>query len=201
MDSLIENDTQELHWTLSPPESRNLLEAVFPDHALFSDIAGSLNRDMTPSQLLEKLRDQGIYKRNDLNKGTELWQQYPSCHGKSAEPNMAKFLNDILRVTANIVGKFKVQQSVPLSHLTHSLIDTNAQNMACKRSHSATQRFRRVLFRSGTVPTNFRSSHRPHLLRSRWISLHCAIQYPRESRSVSTYFTRYLYGSEGQYRV
>ena len=121
MDPLIDNDTNGLHWTLSPTESRCLLEAIFPDSALFSHTTGPSEwLDMT--QLLDLLRNQGIYKRSGKSEGAEYWHQFSSCRGKSAELNMARFLNGVLTTVQKAVGKSNVQRLVSLSRLLHVLM-------------------------------------------------------------------------------
>ncbi|KAI5988016.1 hypothetical protein EDD15DRAFT_2199193 [Pisolithus albus] len=85
MDTLVDNDTQDLHWHLSSPESRRLLEAIFPDHMLFPHTS----KCSSMTHLLDSFRGQGIYKRNNQRKPIEQWQQFPSCQGKNAEKDMA----------------------------------------------------------------------------------------------------------------
>jgi hypothetical protein len=90
MDPLIDNDSNGLHWTLSPAESRGLLEVIFPDSALFSHATGpSKLLDMT--RLLDSLWNQGIYKMSGKSESAEYWDQFLSCRGKSAESSMANF--------------------------------------------------------------------------------------------------------------
>jgi len=138
MDPLIDNDSHGLHWTLSPAESRHLLEAIFPDSALFSHTTGPPEL-LNMTWLLDSLQDQGIYKRSGKNESAECWHQFSSCHRKSAKSSMARFLNGILTAAQKVVGKSSVQRLVSLSHPT-TCIDVDAQNMACQRSNVATQR-------------------------------------------------------------
>ncbi|KAF8551004.1 hypothetical protein OG21DRAFT_1524747 [Imleria badia] len=65
-------------------------------------------------------RNQGIYKRRGKYEGAECWQQFLSCHRKSTESSMAKFLNGV-SAAQKVVGKSKygmpTGQPLPLKGL------------------------------------------------------------------------------------
>lgn len=133
MDPLIDNDTHaSLHCTLSPYESRRLLETVFPDDALFPPTTGPSGSESNMTQLLDFLRNQGIYKRSNKRDGAECWHQFWSCRGKNSESSIARFLNGIMKAAKKVVGESSIQRLVSLSrHTTHMrCIDEDAQNVA-----------------------------------------------------------------------
>ena len=115
MDSLINNDTRDLHWSLEFEESSRLLRALFPDHELFQK---SMESPPTLShtvlgqsplnlfQVLEMLRKKKYYGPLDGNSKQSSW-----LNGSSAtenECNMAKFFNDTMDAVEKVVGrKFK----------------------------------------------------------------------------------------------
>jgi len=115
MDTLVNNDTRDLHWMLSLSESKCLLSALFPDYALFGLVelppATSLQIARTMNQVLEALRNNGHYSRvpeMELNQH-ETWQKAPSGNYKESE--MVKYLNKILEVVDSVLAEeFKTQQ-------------------------------------------------------------------------------------------
>ena len=140
MDPLIKNDIQSLHWSLSPAESRCLLEAISPDKMLFP-CTTEPSKLLSMTQLLDSLQNQGIYRRSNTNDGIECWHQFSLCHSKGTELNIAKFLNGILKAVEKVVRISSIQMLVFLLHLT-TCIDIDGQSMACQWSHFATQRLR-----------------------------------------------------------
>ena len=130
----------ESDWSLSPTESRRLLEVIFPDKMLFP-CTTEPSKLLSMIQLLDSLQNQGIYRRSDTNDGIECWHQFSSCHSKGTELNIAKFLNSILKAVEKVVRISSIQRLVFLLHLT-TCIDIDAQSMACQQSHIATQRLR-----------------------------------------------------------
>ena len=76
MDSLVNNDTRDLHWLLEFEESSHLLRALFPDHELFQK---SMESPLTSShtvlgqsplnlfQVLEMLRKKKYYHQEIVN--------------------------------------------------------------------------------------------------------------------------------------
>ena len=115
MDTLVNNNTCDLHWMLSLSESKRLLSALFPDYALFGLVelppATSLQIARTMNQVLEALQNNGHYGRvleMELNQD-KTWQKAPSGNYKESE--MAKYLNKILEVVDSISAEeFKTQQ-------------------------------------------------------------------------------------------
>lgn len=115
MDTLVNNDTQDLHWALSLSESKRLLSALFPDYMLFRSMelppTTSLQIAHTMNQVLEVLQNNGHYSREpemELNQ-EETWQKAPSGNYKESE--MAKYLNKILEVVDSVsAAEFKTKQ-------------------------------------------------------------------------------------------
>ncbi|KIM70779.1 hypothetical protein SCLCIDRAFT_6301 [Scleroderma citrinum Foug A] len=98
MDPLVINDMQDSHWTLSKLESRQFLEALYPDSGLFQFSVQSQAPSQDPinmPKLLNALRNKSIYGRKDDSDGNELWLNFPTT---TTESNMAKFLNAILQM-------------------------------------------------------------------------------------------------------
>lgn len=145
MDPRIDNDTQGLHWTLSSIESRRLLEVIFPDDALFGHTTGP-SQPLNMSELVDSLREQGLYQSSDKNKdGPEKWHQISPGRDKNSESKIARFFNSILRATEKVIGRCTTERLVFLPcHITHILcIDKGTQVMESQRIYIATQRLGR----------------------------------------------------------
>ena len=71
MDPLVDNDTQGLHWKLSPDDSRHLLAALFPDDKLFQLKSVELLPTTSPISspemacILARLQDGGHYGKKE----------------------------------------------------------------------------------------------------------------------------------------
>ena len=134
MDPLVDNDTQGLHWKLSPDDSKRLLAALFPDDKLFQLKSVELLPTTSPISspemacILARLRDGGHYgkkeeeeenakskdtreKKATKKKDSGCWVYGPSAI--KSEYEMANFLNDTMdAVEGAIGGKFLNRQWV-----------------------------------------------------------------------------------------
>ena len=130
MDPLVDNDTQGLHWKLSPDDSRCLLAALFPDDKLFQLKSVELLPTTSPISspemacILARLQDNGHYgkkeeeenvkskdtkKRAAKKKDSECWLYGPTA--MKSEYEMGDFLNNIMdAVEGAIGGKFLNRQ-------------------------------------------------------------------------------------------
>lgn len=99
MDSLIDNNTQDLHWQLTLSESKCLLSTLFPNHELFQESVKPcpttlFQPPVDMSCLLEDLWKAGVYGKHNTNKGSDkCWKWAPSTNRDEA-----KFLNDTLTI-------------------------------------------------------------------------------------------------------
>ena len=130
MDALVNNDTRDLHWSLTLSESRCLLATLFPDHELFHNLVHPLPATFPPielNQVLESLRKNGYYgkqrqKAKTTKKNTDLDCWRGASEAVGSESKMTKFLNDVMDAVEQVIGgKFKAKQFVILSRIFHSL--------------------------------------------------------------------------------
>ena len=117
MDSLINNDTHNLHWSLEFEESRRLLRVLFPDHELFQRsmdppvpsraVPGQPPLDLF--QVIEMLRKTKHYGPMDGDPKKSRWLN--GSMAMESESHMAKFLNSVMDTIEEVVGrKFKRKQ-------------------------------------------------------------------------------------------
>ena len=130
MDSLIINDTHDLHWSLTLSESRRLLTILFPDHELFHNSVHPLPATFPPMEMnrvLESLRKNSYYgkqrqkgKAANKNANSDCWNGVSEAVGN--ESKMIKFLNDVMDAVEEVIGgKFQAKQLVIFSCIFRSL--------------------------------------------------------------------------------
>ena len=128
MDSLVNNDTRNLHWSLTSSESRRLLANLLPDHEPFhKSVHPATFPPIEMNRVLESLRKNGYYgKQREKNRTTKKNTDLDCWHGASeavgSESKMTKFLNELMDAIEQVIGgKFKAKQLVVLLRIFHSV--------------------------------------------------------------------------------
>ena len=159
MDSLINNNTQDLHWWLTLSESKCLLSALFPNHELFQESVKpcpttSFQPPVNMSHLLEDLWKAGVYGKhntkkapmnagNGLHQPTEMkqvWQNF----WMTPWPLLKRWLES------------SRQNSQPSFVILPTYVDTNPQDMGGAWSHCTIEGIRCLKAWPGTCPSRCR---------------------------------------------
>ncbi|KIJ67422.1 hypothetical protein HYDPIDRAFT_25878 [Hydnomerulius pinastri MD-312] len=110
----MDNDAQDLHWSLDEDESTRLLDALFPDKKLLEESVQ--HRRLTPSGGIASVLDNLAHLYGKNAKGKPLWLGFPTsrkpeptAENKSipAYQKMADFFNAVIDGTETQVGPFK----------------------------------------------------------------------------------------------
>ena len=98
MDPIVENDTRETHWELSPADSQKLLNLLFPDEVLFPKAKGELvenkSEHFTMDQVFKHLTRKSVYNVKDKH-----WTYPLKLDAKdptAREGSLAQFFNHVI---------------------------------------------------------------------------------------------------------
>ena len=101
MDIMIENDTSDTHWQLSPDDSNSLLEFLFPDNVIFLREKGQLANNSgyhSMAKILKFCTSEGLYQRSKETK-QQHWPTAPCLDPEASTQRkhpLAVFFNEVL---------------------------------------------------------------------------------------------------------
>ncbi|KIM51908.1 hypothetical protein SCLCIDRAFT_33083 [Scleroderma citrinum Foug A] len=127
MDTMVKNDTHEMHWELSEDNINNLLNFLFPDEVLFPKLKGELVQNKlehyTMDQVLDYCIRYGLYV-----KGPPHASVSGSSKGKSKEKDM--------KVTSHWSGIPELDAKAPAAHETSLVLFFNSAIEAVNKASS-----------------------------------------------------------------
>ena len=108
MDTMVENDTHEMHWELSEDNSNKLLNFLFPDEVLFLKSKGELVEDksehFTMDQILKHCIMHGLYVEG------------PPSHTSVSSSSKGKSKEKVMMATGHWLDAPELHAKAPAAH-------------------------------------------------------------------------------------